>query len=162
MTQVVELRDLKKGLARPVSCCWQRSLQLLCALRFRAACFALLSVTLAFPIESGVATRGGALVTVCDLLTAAVSATFALLCDAISALSALLIDHANPLFGLAERLSPCLGEPFLPFETCPAAGPFPTFSGARLCALAACALLLCGCNYGRREAAGPDARPRKP
>jgi hypothetical protein len=93
----------------------------------------------------------------CDVLTAAVSATFALLCDASDGLSALFSDPPSPIFGLAERLNRCFGESLLPFDTCPVAGPFPTFSGLRLCALGACALLLFGCGFRRREAPGRDA-----
>ncbi|HET7542878.1 MAG TPA: hypothetical protein VFK05_23560 [Polyangiaceae bacterium] len=161
MTLVVELRDFKKDPRRPVSCCWQRSLELLCAQRFRVACMVLLGVALGYPVDSGWVARDGVLASLCDVLTAAVSATLALACDACDGLGALLSDPPSPMLGLSARLNGCFGEPLLAFDTCPAGRPFPTFSGLRLCALGVCALLLFGCGMARREPVGPDARSRK-
>ena len=151
MAVVIELRDLKKGLFRPVSCCWERSVHALCVLRVRVACVGLLGIALGYPLDDP---RESALVSLCDVLTAAVSATFALLCDATNGVSALL--SLPPIFGFARRLNLCFEEPLSPFDTCPTAAPFPAFSALRLCALGACALLLFGCSFGQREPAGRD------
>lgn len=156
MTLVVELRDLKQDRHRPSSCCWQRRLNSLCVQRLRIACLGLLAVAVGYPVDSGTLTRAGGLASLCDVLTAAVSASFALLCDACDVLSASLIEPPSLVFGLSEQLSGCFGESLLPFDTCPAAGPLPTFSGLRLFALGACALLLFGCSFGRREPTGRD------
>jgi hypothetical protein len=83
----------------------------------------------------------------CAVLTALVSATTGLLCDASSDIAAALGDYSNS----ALRLSQCFGEPLLPFDISSVSAPFPGFSGDRVCALAACALFLFGCGYGRGE-----------
>ena len=150
MTFVVELRDLKKSLPRPVTHFWQRSVDALRALRVRLVFLGLLVVALGYPVEGGAAPHDGVLATLCAVLTAAVSATAGLLCDASGGLLGLLGDPSSPAFKLPQRLSLCFAEPALPLDICPATGPFPTFSGHRAWALAACVVLSFGCGYLRR------------
>src|SRR5438477_10854306 len=111
MTIVVELRDLKKGLPRPITQLWQRATNALCVLRVRLACVALLGVALASPLEGGPAPYEGALAMLCAVLTAVVSATAGLLCDAGSDVLALFGDPANSAFRLQQGLSLCCTEP---------------------------------------------------
>ena len=155
MTFVVELRDLKKGLPRPVTHLWRRSLDALCVLRVRLVCLALLVVALGYPVD-GSAPQLGVLAVLCAVLSAAVSATTGLLCDASSSLLALFGDPSSPL-RLQQRLSVCFAEPAFPLDICPATGPFPAFSGHRAWALAACAMLLFGCVFGLRSQAKQGA-----
>jgi len=149
MTIVVELRDLKKSLPRPVSHFWQRASQGLCMVRVRIACLCLLGLALGYPADAEAVPRDGVLAMLCAVLTAAVSATIGLLCDASSGLSGWFFDHSSPAFRLEQRFSVCFGEQVFPFDLCPAGGTFPTFSAQRLCALVACALLLFGCGLHR-------------
>jgi hypothetical protein len=158
MTFVVDLRDLKKSLARPVTHFWQRSLGALCVLRVRAVLLALLLVSLGYPVDGGAAPHDGALAMVCAVLTAFVSATVGLLCDASSGVLALFGDPSSPAFKLQERLGLCFAEPVLPLEFCPAAGPFPAFSGHRVWALAACTLFLFSCSFRRGAPAQQGAQ----
>jgi hypothetical protein len=153
MTFVVELRDLMKGLPRPVIHFWQRAADDLCALRVRVALLGvlgLLGLSLDCPLgASGAA--GGVPALLCGVLCAAVSATLGLLQNASSDLYALFSDDASPAFRLGQRLSPCFGEPLLSFDTCPEAGLFPVFSWHSTLALAICACLLLGCGPRRKE-----------
>ncbi len=146
MTFVVELRDLKKNLPRPVPHFWQR---VLCVLRTRLAFLGLLGFALGSPVIG--APSGGALALLCGVLSAAVSATLGLLCDASMALSALFSDDASPALRLGQRLSLCFGAPLSPFDICHESRSFPTVSGYALSALAACSLLLFGSGFSRRE-----------
>jgi hypothetical protein len=155
MTFVVELRDLKKSLPRPVTLLWQRSIGALCAPRVRLACMGLLMLTIGYPVDNGAGPHDGVLAMLCAVLTAAVSATAGLLCDASSTLLALVGDPSNPALG--QRLSLCFSEPVLPLDVCPAPGPFPTFSGHRAWALAACAVFLFGFGFVRRASAKQSA-----
>jgi|SRR6187431_3143471 len=156
MTLVVELRDLKKSLPRPLSHLWRRASGLLCELRIRLALLGLLYLALDWPVGGGSAQSGGSLLpSLCGLLTAAVSATLGLVSDPSIGLGALFSADANPGSQLGQRLSLCLGEPVFPFAVCPEAGSFPAFSGHYLCALAACALFLFGCGL-RSEPARPN------
>ena len=150
MTFVVELRDLKKCLPRPVTHLWQWSLKSLCVLRVRLACLGLLAVALGYPVDGVAASQGDVLAMLCALLTAAVSATAGLLCDASSDLLALFGDPSSPAFKFPHQLGMCFAEPVFPLDVCAAAEPFPTFSGHRAWALAACAVFLFGCGFGRR------------
>lgn len=153
MTFVVELRDLKKSLPRPiVALLWQRAGELLCVLRIRLALLGLLGFALERPFDApAVAPSGGALALLCGVLSAAVSATLGLLCDAGSGLSALFSEDASSLFRFEQKLSLCFGEPLFPFDICPGAGPFPPFSWHSTLALLACAVLLFGCSFRRAE-----------
>jgi len=157
MTFVVELRDLKKSLPRPVTQLWQRSLDALCARRVRLAFLGLLLVALGYPVDGGAVSHDGVLATLCAVLTAAVSATAGLLCDASGDLLALFGDASSPAFGLPQGLNLCIAEPVLPLDICPAAGPFPAFSGYRGWALAACVVFMFGCGLGRRANAKQSA-----
>jgi len=157
MTFVVELRDLKKSLPRPVTHLWKRSLDALCALRVRLVSLGLLLVALGYPVDGGAAPHDGVLATLCAVLTAAVSATAGLLCDASGGLLALFGDPSSLAFKLPQRLSLCFAEPVLPLDICPAAGPFPTFSGHRAWALAACVMFMFGCGFRRRTPAKQGA-----
>lgn len=150
MTFVVELRDLKKSLPRPIAYLWARTAGALCAVRVRVACLALLGLALGYPVEAGAAPHDGVLAMLCAVLTAAVSATTGLLCGASSALLALFGVSSNQTLGFEHHLNLCFAEPSFPLDICPAAGPFPTFSGQRALALAACAVFLFGCSFGRR------------
>lgn len=152
MTFVVELRELKKSLPRPVPRFWQRTAQGLCALRLRLAFLGLVGVVFDFPVARGVSSSAGVLASLCGLLTAAVSATLGLLRDTSVGLAALFSD-ASPGFRLGQRLSLCFGEPLLPLDICPETGPFPTLSGNCLFALGACAWLLFGCGFSRQRPA---------
>jgi hypothetical protein len=158
MTIVVELRDLKKGLPRPVTHFWQRSLDALCALRVRLVSLGLLLVALGYPVDGAAAPHDGVLASLCAVLTAAVSATAGLVCDASGDLLALFADPSSPAFELSQRISLCFAEPALRLDVCPAAGPFPTFSGQRAWALAACVALMFGCGFARRASAKQGAR----
>ena len=152
MTFVFELRDLKKSLPRPIAHFWQRAAELLCALRIRLALLGLLGFALERPFDAPVVTpSGGPLALLCGVLSAAVSATFGLLCDAGSGLSALFSEDASPLLRLEHRLSLGFGEPMLPFDICPGAGPFPPFSWPSTLALLASAVLLFGGSFRRAE-----------
>ena len=157
MTFVVELRDLKKSLPRPITYLWARAADALCAVRVRLVCVALLGLALGYPVEAGAAPHGGVLAMLCAVLTAAVSATAGLLCDASSGLLALLGDPTNQALGF-QHLGLCFDESALPLDICPAAGPFPTFSGQRALALAACAVFLFGCSFRRRRPVQQGAR----
>jgi hypothetical protein len=152
MTFVVELRDLKKSLPRPVAHFWQQATGALCALRFRLAVLGLLGCALACPLDTGATASSGILALLCGVLTAAASATLGLLCDASSALSG-LSEHANAALGLGQRLDLRFTEPLLKFDICPETGPFPALSGHSLVALAACAFLLFGPGLSHREPA---------
>jgi hypothetical protein len=149
MTFVVELRDLKKSLPRPVAHLWQWSLDTLRVLRVRLICLGLLAVALGYPVDSA-APHAGVLAMLCAVLTAAVSATACLLCDALGDLLALFGDPSSAASKLPQHLSMCFAEPVFPLDICPAAGPFPTFSGYRAWALVACAVFLFGCSFKRR------------
>jgi hypothetical protein len=151
MTFVVELRDLRKNLPRPISHLWQRATEALCVSRVRLLCLGLLAVALGYPVDPAGAPREGVLGMLCALLMALVSATNGLLCDASSGASALFGDHESSAF----KLSQCFDEPLFPLGISPAAAAFPTFSGHAAFALAACALFLFGCGFGRRESAKP-------
>jgi len=152
MTFVVELRDLKKSLPRPLTYWWPHAANALCFVRVRFACLALLAVALGYPVEPGAVPHDGVLAALCGLLTAAVSAMTSLLCDASSSLVALLGDSSSSAF-MHQSLGMCFAEPVLKLDICPASGPFPTFSGHRLWALAACVVFLFGCGFGRRASA---------
>lgn len=155
MTFAVELRDLKKSLPRPITLFWQRARGALCALRVRLVCLGLLAIAMGHPLDGGVAAHDSVLAALCEVLTAAVSATAGLLCDASSDLLALLGDPSSPL--KVQRLGLCLPESAFPLDICPASRPFPAFSGDRALALAACALFLFGCGFGRRGRARQGA-----
>ena len=152
MTFVVELRDLKKSLPRPVTHLWQRLPDALCTQRVRLVFLGLLLVALGYPVDAGASPHAGLLATLCAVLTAAVSATAGLLCDATGDLLALFADPSSPAFKLPQGLGLCFAEPVLPLDICPTTGPFPTFSGHRALALAACVVLLFGCGFRRRVA----------
>ncbi|HYP97104.1 MAG TPA: hypothetical protein VER96_00430 [Polyangiaceae bacterium] len=157
MTFVVELRDLKKSLPRPLTYWWPHPASALCLVRVRLACLALLAVALGYPVEPGAVPHDGVLAALCGLLTAAVSAMTSLLCDASSSVLALFGDPSSSAFKVPQSLGVCFAEPVLPLDICPAAGPFPTFSGHRVWALAACAVFLFGCGFGRRASAQQGA-----
>ena len=157
MTFVVELRDLKKSLPRPLTYWWPHAANALCFVRVRLACVALLAVALGYPVEAGPAPHDGVLAMLCGVLTAAVSATTGLLCDASSSVLALFGDPSSSAFRVHQSLGLCFAEPVLPLDICPATGPFPAFSGHRVWALAACAVFLFGCNFGRRASARQSA-----
>jgi hypothetical protein len=146
MTLVVELRDLKKNLPRPLAHFWQHATEAACLSRIRIACLVLLGIALGYPFDAGPA-RDGVLAMLCAVLTALVSATTGLVCDAGSGVARLFGDHSNSAF----RLSQCFGEPILPVDISSVTAPFPAFSGHRMFALAACALFLFGCGVRRRE-----------
>src|SRR6187431_2627393 len=96
MTLVVELRDLKKSLPRPLSHLWRRASGLLCELRIRLALLGLLYLALDWPVGGGSAQSGGSLLpSLCGLLTAAVSATLGLVSRPRSA-SRMRNSHSNP------------------------------------------------------------------
>ena len=153
MTFVVELRDLKKSLPRPIALFCQRATETLCILRFRLACVGLLGLALGYPAGAGGAPRDGVLGVLCAVLTALLSATTGLMCDASSGLSTLLGEQSSSVL----KLSQCFAEPVFPLDIAPTGGPFPTFSGHRALALAACALFLFGCGVGRRDAASQSS-----
>jgi hypothetical protein len=153
MTFVVELRDLKKSLPRPVAHFGRQALATLCALRVRLVFLSLLGCALDCPRNADITASSGVLALLCGVLTAAASATLGLFCDAGSELSALFGDHTSPVFGFGQRFGLHFTEPLSSFGICPAAAPFPMLSGHSLCALGACALLLFGCGYRRQEAA---------
>lgn len=157
MTFVVELRDLKKSLPRPVTQLWQRSIGALCAPRLRLGCLGLLVLAIGYPVDNAVGPHDSVLAMLCAVLTAAVSATAGLLCDASSTLLALFGDPPSPAFALGQRLSLCFSEPALPLDVCPTPGPFPTFSGHRTWAIAACTVFLFGCGFVRRASAKQSA-----
>jgi hypothetical protein len=158
MTFVLELRDLKKSLPRPVTHLWQRSREAFCAQRVRLVFLGLLLLALGYPVDGGTAPHDSVLATLCAVLTAAVSATAGLLCDASGDLLALLGNPSSPAFELPHQLSLCFAEPVLPLDICPATGPFPTFSGHRAWALVACVVFSFGCGFGRHLAAKQGAR----
>jgi len=151
MTFVVELRDLKKSLPRPVTHFWQQAASALCALRVRLAFLGLLGCAMDCPLDASVTAGSGVLALLCGVLTAAASATLGLMCDATSALSGLLGDYASPAWRLDRGLGLHFAEPQLKFDICPQAGPFPALSGHSLVALVACALLLFGSGFSHRE-----------
>jgi len=153
MTFVVELRDLKKSLPRPVTHFWQQAMGALCALRVRLALLGLLGCALDCPLDAGVTAGSGLLGLLCGVLAAAASATLGLLCEASSALYALVSDHESAVSQLEQGLNLHFSEPLMKFDICPDTGPFPTLSGHCLCALGACALLLFGGGLSRRQPA---------
>jgi hypothetical protein len=153
MTSVVELRDPKKSLPRPVAHLWQRGALLLCALRIRLAFLGLLGFALDYPFDAKVAPSGGVLALLCSVLSAAVSATLGLLCAASVAFYTLFCDDPSPVFRVGQGLSPCFGEQVFPFAICAEAGPFPSFSWPSTLALTLCALLLFGCGSRRHDSA---------
>ncbi|HYQ42277.1 MAG TPA: hypothetical protein VER11_09915 [Polyangiaceae bacterium] len=157
MTLVVELRDLKKSLPRPVTHLWHRTARAVCGVRVRVACLGLLIIALGDPLDAGSGSRNGVLGMLCAVLTAAVSAATSLLCDTGSALFALFGDQSSPALGLGQKLGLCFADPASPFDICPATGAFPAFSLQRACALAACALILFGCGFGHRKPARESA-----
>ena len=157
MTFVVELRDLKRGLPRPLSHFWQRAAKMFCALRLKLAFISLLCLALDWPADGKLAPRSGVLASVCGVLTAAVSATLTLMSDACSGLSALFSDDLSALFPFGQGLSLCLEGSVFPFDVCRQAGTFPAFSGYSTLALLACALLLFGCSFSRQK---PGSRGR--
>jgi hypothetical protein len=153
MTFVVELRDLKRGLPRPIIHFWRRAADALCALRVRLAFLGLLGCALDCPLDASVTAGSGVLALLCGVLAAAASATLGLICDASSALSGLLGEHASPAFRLDRGLGLRFAEPVIKFDICPETGPFPAFSWHCLVALVACALLLFGSGFSHRERA---------
>ena len=155
MTFVVELRDLKKSLPRPVTHFWQRAAAGLCTSHVRAACFGLLAFALGCPLDASGAPSGGVLAFLCGVLSAADSATLGLLQNAGSGLYALFSDDASPVFPLGQTLSQCFGEPLFAFDICPEAGLFPPFSWHSTLALTVCAFLLLGCDPRRKESPTP-------
>jgi hypothetical protein len=154
MTLVVELRDLKKNLPRPVADLWRRAHGVVCALRVRLALFGLLCLALDWPVGGGAEASGGRLALLCGVLSAAMSATLGLLSDASVGLFALFSAETSQGSALGQTLSLCLGEPL--FEACPESASFSAFSGHYLCALAACALFLFGCGFSRSEPASSN------
>jgi hypothetical protein len=156
MTFVLELRELKKSLPRPVTHFWRRATGVVCALRLRLALLALLCLAFDCPVGGGLAPSGGGLALLCGVLTAAMSATLALVSDASLGLAALLSADTSPGSQLAQTLGLCLGQPLSPFDVCPEAGSFPAFSGYYLGVLAACALLSFGCGLSRTPSTKPS------
>jgi len=152
MTFVVQLRDLKRLPRRAPLLLWQHATRQLCGLPVRVAVLGVLGVALEYPVDS-VTASGGILALLCNVLTAAVSATLGLLGDTSSALSPLFGDYASPALRLGQPLSLCFGEPLLALDICPEAGAFPALSRNCLLALVACALLLFGCGFSRQEPA---------
>jgi hypothetical protein len=146
MTFVVELRDPKKSLPRPVSHFWQRAAEGLCTLRVRLAILGLLGLSLDCPLHASATRSGGTLALLCGILSAAVSATLGLLQNASSGMSAWFADDASPAFRLGQGLALCLGEPLFAFDICPETGPFPAVSWHSTLALAVSAFLLLGCG----------------
>jgi len=157
MTFVVELRDLKRSLPRPVTHLWHRTTHAVCVVRVRLACLGLLVVALGYPVDASSGSRDGVLGMLCAVLTAAVSAATSLLCDTGNALFALFSDQSGPTLRLEEKLGLWFADPASPFDICPATGAFPDFSLQRACALAACALILFGCGFGHRKPAHESA-----
>jgi len=153
MTFVVELRDLKKSLPRPVAHFWQRVVELACVLRIRLVLLGLLGLALDYAFPPKVAPSGGAPALLCSVLSAAVSATLGLLGDASTGLYTLFGDSASPLFRLGQRLNLCFGEPVFALDICSEVGSFPTFSGHCTLALVACALFLFSGGVNQREVA---------
>lgn len=157
MTIVVELRDLKNSLPRPITRFVQRAFEVSYVFRVRLACLSLLGIALGDPFDGSLAPRDGVLGMLCAVLTAVVSAATSLLCAASSMLLGSFSDHANTAFRLEQKLGLCFPEPTSPFDLCPAAGALPPFSVHRVCALAACAVILFGGGLGRRNSSHPCA-----
>jgi len=150
MTFVVELRDLKKSLPRPLTHFWQRAVEVLCASRVRLAKFGLLAFALDCSLDASSAPGDGVLALLCGVLSAAVSATLGLLQNASNSLYALFSDEANPVLSLEQKLSLCFGEPIFAFDGCPEAGSFPSLPWHSMVALAVCAFLIFGGGSRRR------------
>ena len=153
MTFVAELRDSKKSPPRPTAHFWQRVASELCGLRVRVAFLGMLGVALDYALDRSVTSSDSVLALLCSVLTAAVSATLGLLRDTSIGLGSLFSDHASPVLQFGQELGLCFGEPPLPLDICPEAGPFPALSGNGLFALVACAVLLFGCGFSRQEPA---------
>jgi len=147
MTFVVELRDLKKNLPRPVGYFWRRSAESLCALRVRLAFFGLLGFAIDHAFDARIAHEGGVLASLCGVLSAAVSATLGLLGDFGVGVYALFSDDASPVLRLGQGLSLCFEEQVSPFDVCAAAAPFPAFSWHFGVALMLFSPLLFGCGF---------------
>jgi hypothetical protein len=153
MTFVLDVRDRKKSLLRPVIHFWQRAGELLYVLRKHLALLGVLGFALDYPFAPKAAPIGSVLPLLCGVLSAAVSATLALLCNASIGLYSLFSDDASPLFRIGQRFNLCLGEPAFTSDICPEAGPFPAFSGHCALALVACALFLFGGGVSRKQPA---------
>jgi hypothetical protein len=155
MTNVLELRDLKKHVPRPVTLLWSRTAERVCALRGRLALLSLLVLALDCSFSPRVAPNGGVLASLCAVLSAAVSAALGLVCDARFGLYTLINDDAGQLAGQWQRVGEYLGAPVFAFDMCREVSPFPKFAAPDAFALFVCALCLFSCGRSREEPEKP-------